>query len=65
MIKPGDKVTLFSDMRVNGVVLSLNRESSQQWFVGGASDVKTIALVRFDDGQEVNLSVELLMPLHE
>lgn len=65
MIKPGDRVTLFSDMRVKGTVISLERAKAQQWFVGGASDVKTTATIRFDDGNEAIFSIELLMPLHE
>ena len=65
MIKPGDRVTLFSDMRVKATVLSLKRETPQAWFVGGTSDLKTEAHIRFDDGQEMLLSVNLLMPLHE
>ena len=65
MIKPGDRVTLFSDMRVKGTVVSLERSKSQQWLVGGAADVKTSAKVKFDDGNEVVLSIDLLMPLHE
>jgi hypothetical protein len=65
MIKPGDRVTLFSDMRVKATVLSLSREKPQTWLVGGTSDLKTEALIRFDDGQEATLSIDLLMPLHE
>jgi len=65
MIKPGDRVTLFSDMRVKATVLSLKREKPKTWFVGGTSDLKTEAHVRFDDGQEAVLGINLLMPLHE
>ena len=65
MIKPGDRVTLFSDMRVKATVLSLARQKPEAWFVGGTSDLKTEALIRFDDGQETTLSIDLLMPLHE
>ena len=65
MIKPGDRVTLFSDMRVKATVLSLKREEAQSWFVGGTSDLKTEAHIRFDDGNEAFLSINLLMPLHE
>ena len=65
MIKPGDRVTLFSDMRVKATVLALKREKPQMWFVGGTSDLKTEAHIRFDDGQETFISINLLMPLHE
>ncbi|HIL25901.1 MAG TPA: hypothetical protein EYG21_00685 [Nitrospinaceae bacterium] len=65
MIKPGDRVTLFSDMRKKATVISLNREKAKVWFVGGTSDLKTEAHIRFDNGEEVTLSVDLLMPLHE
>jgi hypothetical protein len=65
MIKPGDRVTLFSDMRVKATVISLKREKPQAWFVGGTSDLKTEAHIKFDDGQEVILPINLLMPLHE
>ena len=65
MIKPGDRVTLFSDMRVKATVLALKREKPKMWFVGGTSDLKTEAHIRFDDGQETFLSINLLMPLHE
>jgi hypothetical protein len=65
MIKPGDRVTLFSDMRVKAVVVSLKREKPKAWFVGGTSDVQTKAHLRFDDGQEAWLPINLVMPLHE
>jgi vacuolar-type H+-ATPase subunit B/Vma2 len=65
MIKPGDRVTLFSDMRKKATVLSLNREKATVWYVGGTSDLKTEAHIRFDNGEEVTLPVNLLMPLHE
>jgi hypothetical protein len=65
MIKPGDRVTLFSDMRKKATVLSLIREKATVWYVGGTSDLKTEAHIRFDNGEEVTLPVNLLMPLHE
>jgi len=65
MIKPGDRVTLFSDMRVKATVLSLHREKPKAWFVGGTSDLKTEAHIKFDDGTETTISINLLMPLHE
>ena len=65
MIKPGDRVTLFSDMRVKATVVSLHREKPRMWFVGGCSDLQTEAVIRFDDGQEATLPINLLMPLHE
>ena len=65
MIKPGDRVTLFSDMRVKATVISLKREKPQSWFVGGTSDLQTEAHIKFDDGQEAVLPINLLMPLHE
>ena len=65
MIKPGDRVTLFSDMRKSATVISLTREKAKVWYVGGTSDLKTEAHIRFDDGEEATLPVNLLMPLHE
>jgi len=65
MIKPGDRVTLFSDMRKKATVLSLIREKATVWYVGGTSDLKTEAHIRFDNGEEVTLPVNLLMPLYE
>tara|TARA_B100000214_G_scaffold64900_1_gene42883 strand:+ start:222 stop:419 length:198 start_codon:yes stop_codon:yes gene_type:complete len=65
MIKPGDRVTLFSDMRKKATVVSLIREKSQSWYVGGTSDLKTRVHIRFDDGEEVTIPLDYLLPLHE
>ena len=46
MIKPGDRVTLFSDMRKKATVVSLIREKSQSWYVGGTSDLKTARKIK-------------------
>ena len=65
MIKPGDRVTLFSDMRRNATVVELKRKKSNSWFVGGTSDLKIEAKVEFDDGEVAVFPMNQLMPLHE
>ncbi len=65
MIKLGDRVTLFSDMRKKATVVELKKQKAQAWFVGGTSDVKVLATVKFDDGEVGVFSLNQLMPLHE
>ncbi len=65
MIKPGDRVTLFSDMRRNATVVELKRKKSNSWLVGGTADLKVEATIKFDDGEMAVFSLNQLMPLHE
>tara|TARA_B100000131_G_scaffold279075_1_gene284017 strand:- start:1208 stop:1405 length:198 start_codon:yes stop_codon:yes gene_type:complete len=65
MIKTGDRVTLFSDMRRKATVLTLKKKKNQTWMVGGTADVKIEAVIRFDDGEEKSFPLSHLMPLHE
>jgi len=65
MIKPGDRVTLFSDMRRKATVISLERNKSTTWHVGGTAGSRTRALIKFDDDTEAVFYTNDLMPLHE
>lgn len=64
MIKPGDRVTLFNDMRRNATVVSLKKEKSNVWYVGGTSGTKTFVLIEFDDGERATFPLNDVMPLH-
>jgi hypothetical protein len=49
MIKVGDKVTLFSDIRFNGIVIEIMHVSDGSWFIGGTGGKKSVAKVQFSE----------------
>lgn len=51
-------------MRRNATVVSLKKEKSNVWYVGGTSGTKTFVLIEFDDGERATFPLNDVMPLH-
>jgi len=64
MIKIGDRVATFENMGLEGVVVKMRQEKSNQWMVGGAMSAIFIATVRLDkDNTEFEIRADKLMRL--
>ena len=65
MFYVGNRVCLFSNMGKTGVIVELKEIKHKTWMVGGASAPSIDAVVKFDDGEIIQLPSGHLMPLHE
>lgn len=63
MIKPGDRVYIWDKMDMTGEVVSLKNKQVKTWFIGGTSGTATIAVVRFDNGETLEIATSELMRL--
>ena len=64
MVKVGDKVALFENMSVKGVVVDMQQQKSNQWMVGGAMQHIFIVKVKRDkDGSERSFRSDEVMRL--
>ena len=63
MIKVGDKVTLFSDITRNGVVLEIFQKKNDTWFIGGTAGKRTFAKVEFSEDDIREFPIGQLMRL--
>lgn len=63
MIKVGDRVTLFEDIRFNGVVVEIFQKKNSTWFIGGTAGKRTFAKVEFTEGDIREFPVGQLMRL--
>ena len=63
MIKPGDRVYIWNRIDMTGEVLSLKAKPVKTWFIGGTSGTSTSAIVRFDNGETLEIAASELMRL--
>ncbi len=63
MIKVGDKVTLFSDITRNGIVVEVFYQKNETWFIGGTASKKTFAKVEFSKEDIRSYPMDQLMRL--
>ena len=61
MIKIGDKVTLFSDIRFNGIVIEIMHIKDSSWFIGGTGGKKAVAKVQFSEEDIRDIPTSQLM----
>ena len=64
MIKIGDRVTLFTNMTREGVVVKLEEAQVETWFVGGCAGTTFFAHVKLDNGLTERFHVGDLMRLN-
>jgi phenylpyruvate tautomerase PptA (4-oxalocrotonate tautomerase family) len=63
MIKIGDRVTLFTNMSLEGTVVNLEESQVETWFVGGTASKTFYAHVKLDTGRVERYHVGDLMRL--